>query len=72
MHVWIVVGVWAAALLFSVIVLGFATYEIVWKAQRLDRDRTRLTALVADLLAVSEQLQAAAERGRTLRARVPE
>lgn len=67
MHVWIVVAAWVFALVVSIVVLGFAVYEVVWKARRLDSDRLALTALVAELTTVSQDLQTAAERARGLR-----
>lgn len=67
MQVWIVVGVWVLAIVVGVVVLGFAAYEVVWKAQRLDRDRRRLAGVVTDLASVSQELQAAAVRAQQLR-----
>jgi hypothetical protein len=66
-QVWIVVGVWVLAIVVGVVVLGFAAYEVVWKAQRLDRDRRRLAGVVTDLASVSQELQAAAVRAQQLR-----
>ena len=42
MQGWIVVCAWAFAVVFAVVVLGFAGYEISWKARRLATERARL------------------------------
>jgi hypothetical protein len=64
MQAWIVVGAWAFAVLFAVIVLGFAGYELRWKTSRLATERARLEKLAAELAAVATQLQTAADRLR--------
>ena len=64
MQGWIVLGAWAFAVVFAVVVLGFAGYEISWKARRLAADRARLEQLAAELVSTGAQLQAAADRVR--------
>ncbi|MDQ1720815.1 MAG: hypothetical protein QOI26_549 [Pseudonocardiales bacterium] len=64
MQAWIVVGACGFAVLFAVIVLGFAGYEISWKTRRLAAERARLEQLMAELARAGAQLQAAADRLR--------
>jgi hypothetical protein len=60
--IWIPVAAWIAAVVIAVIVLGFAGYEIWWKAGRLQQDVRRLTALGAELIAVQQGVVAAQQR----------
>ena len=64
MEAWIVVGAWAFAVVFALVVLGFAGYEISWKTRRLATERARLEQLAAELTQTGAQLQAAADRLR--------
>jgi hypothetical protein len=64
MEAWIVLGAWAFAVVFAVVVLGFAIYEISWKTRRLATERARLEQLTAELVRTGAQLQAAADRLR--------
>ena len=64
MQGWIVVGAWAFAVVFAVVVLGFAGYEISWKTRRLATERARLEQLAAELARTGADLQAAADRLR--------
>jgi hypothetical protein len=64
MQAWIVFGAWAFAVVFAVVVLGFAGYEISWKTRRLIAERARLEQLTAELGRTGAQLQAAADRLR--------
>jgi hypothetical protein len=64
MQAWIVVGAWAFAVVFAVVVLGFAAYEIVWKTRRLAAERATLEHLMAELATMRAHLQAAADRLR--------
>ena len=64
MQAWIVVGAWAFAVVFAVVILGFAGYEISWKTRRLAAERARLEQVTAELVRLGAQLQAAADRLR--------
>jgi len=64
MQAWIVVGAWAFAVVFALVVLGFAGYEITWKARRLTAERAKLERVTAELASTGARLQAAAERFR--------
>ena len=64
MQGWIVVGAWVFAVVFAVVVLGFAGYEISWKARRLATERARLEQLAAELARTGADLQAAADKLR--------
>jgi hypothetical protein len=64
MQAWIVVGAWAFAVVFAVVVLGFAVYEISWKTRRLARERAKLEQVMAELVRIGARLQAAADRLR--------
>jgi hypothetical protein len=64
MQAWIVVGAWAFAVVFAVVVLGFAGYEIYWKTRRLADERATLEQVTAELARTGAQLQAAADRLR--------
>ncbi len=64
MQAWIVVGAWAFAVVFALVVLGFAGYEISWKTRRLATERAKLEQQMAELARMGAQLQAAADRLR--------
>ena len=67
MQVWLVAGVWAFAVLFAIVLLGFAGYELAWKARRLNADRAKLDRTRTELAELAAQLQAAADRAAALR-----
>ena len=60
--VWIPVLAWSVAVVVAAVVLGFAGYELWWKARRLQGDLRRLTALGDELSAVQRDLAAATRR----------
>ena len=64
MQGWIVVGAWVFSVVLAVVVLGFAGYEISWKARRLATERARLEQLAAELARTGADLQAAADKLR--------
>ncbi|HEV2886612.1 MAG TPA: hypothetical protein VGX49_06860 [Jatrophihabitans sp.] len=64
MQAWIVVAAWGFALVFALVVLGFAGYELTWKTRRLAAERARLEQLMAELAGLGARLQAAADRLR--------
>ncbi|MDQ1745438.1 MAG: hypothetical protein QOE23_3777 [Pseudonocardiales bacterium] len=64
MQAWIVFAAWGFAIVFALVVLGFAGYEISWKARRLTTERARLEQLMAELAQLGTRLQAAADRLR--------
>lgn len=66
MQVWLVVGAWAFAALFAIVLLGFAGYELTWKARRLTADRAKLDRTMAELAELAAQLRAAADRAAAL------
>jgi hypothetical protein len=59
---WIPIVAWIAAVVVAVIVLGFASYEIYWKADRLRGDAERLLALGETVRDMRTELTAAQER----------
>ena len=67
MQVWLVAGAWLFAVLFAIVLLGFAGYELVWKARRLAADRAKLETTAAGLAELAAQLQATADRAAALR-----
>ena len=64
MQAWIVFAAWGFAVVFALVVLGFAGYEISWKTRRLQVEQARLQQLTADLAQLGSRLQASAERLR--------
>ena len=62
MQNWIVGGVWLFAVLFAIVVLGFAAYELIWKVRRLQVDQAKLQTLITELAGVGEQLSSASDR----------
>jgi hypothetical protein len=67
MQVWLVAGAWLFAVLFALVVLGFAGYELAWKARRLNADRAKLSRTMTELTELTGQLQAMANRAAGLR-----
>ena len=67
MQVWLVAGAWLFAVLFALVVLGFAGYELAWKARRLNADRAKLNRTMTELTQLTGQLQAMADRAAGLR-----
>jgi hypothetical protein len=61
MH-WVPIGAWIGAAVVALVVLGFCGYEIVWKAQRLQRDLRRLQALDAQLSDLRARVTAVQQR----------
>ena len=59
MQGWIVLGAWAFAVVFALVTLGFAGYELRWKAERLRRDQARLQALAAELASAGSAMSSA-------------
>jgi len=66
MQAWLVAGAWLLAVLFALVVFGFAGYELAWKSRRLAADKAKLDAVAAELGTLSAQLQAAADRASRL------
>lgn len=67
MQMWLVIGAWAFAVVFAIVLLGFAGYELAWKARRLAADRAKLDTTAAGLAELAAQLQAAADRAAAVR-----
>jgi hypothetical protein len=67
MQVWLVAGAWLFAVLFALVVLGFAGYELAWKARRLNADRAKLNRTMTELTELTGQLQALGDRAAGLR-----
>lgn len=59
---WIPVIAWIAAVVVAVVVLGFCSYEIVWKAKRLRADLGELEVLADQLQDLSGQLAGTQQR----------
>ncbi|HEX2902910.1 MAG TPA: hypothetical protein VHO01_05585 [Jatrophihabitans sp.] len=68
---WLVAGAWLLAVLFALVLFGFAGYELAWKTRRLNADKARLDQVVAELHGLTGQLQEAAERAGRLQDRSP-
>jgi hypothetical protein len=64
-----VIGWWvaAAAVVIALLVLGFCTYEVLWRVRRLRREVAGLAALAPELAAVQRRLQLAVERSASMR-----
>ena len=58
MQVWLVVGAWAFAVLFAIVLLGFAGYELAWKTRRLAADRAKLDEYLTSVREVEKRAQA--------------
>ena len=65
--VWVVAGAWGLAVLLALVVLGYAGYEVAWKARRLSGDLGGLERLQEDLTRLRGQANAAAHRIAALR-----
>ena len=67
----VVLWVWVGVAVFTVVVLAFCSYELVWKGRRLVRDLARLTALQGELTTVRDGLATmqTAMRSRLLESR---
>lgn len=59
---WIPIAAWSFAGVLALVVLGFCAYEIFWKAQRLQRDVTRLQGLAEQVGELRGQLAEAQQR----------
>lgn len=59
---WVAVIVWAAAVVFAIVLLGFCAYEVWWKALRLRADLDRLRGLESPARQLGDDLRAAQER----------
>ena len=64
---WLVAGAWILGVVFALVLLGFAGYELAWKTRRLNADKAKLDRVVADLNGLAAQLQHAADRAARLR-----
>ncbi|MGI8679340.1 MAG: hypothetical protein ACR2LX_11760 [Jatrophihabitans sp.] len=53
---WIPIVAWIVAAVVALVVLGFCTYEITWKAKRLRADLRQLTAVTDQLPGLRGQL----------------
>jgi hypothetical protein len=59
---WVPIGAWIAAAVVAVVVLGFCTYEISWKAKRLRADLRKLQTVNEQLAGLQAQLAATQQR----------
>jgi hypothetical protein len=59
---WVPIGAWAAAVLVSLVVLGYCAYEISWKIKRLRNDLRRLQVLADQLIDLRGRLTETQER----------
>ena len=59
---WIPVAAWGGAVLVAVVVLGFCSYELVWKTNRLRRDVLRLRGLTESVDALRTELSTTQQR----------
>jgi hypothetical protein len=66
---WIPIAAWCFAALLALVVLGFCAYEIVWKAQRLQRDLGRLQKMNDQLVDLQGEFAAAQQRLSSVRLR---
>ena len=62
MSEWVPIGAWIGAAVLALVVLGFCAYEIVWKAQRLQRDVRKLEVLNDQIAELRAQVAAAQQR----------
>ena len=60
--VWIPIAAWGLAVAVGIVVLGFAAYELRWKAVRLQSDVQRMLALRNTLTELQHDLQSAQDR----------
>jgi hypothetical protein len=63
-----VIGWWvaAAALVIALLVLGFCTYEVLWRVRRLRRDVAELVGLAPEVAAIQRHLHLAVERSASI------
>jgi hypothetical protein len=63
-----VIGWWvaAAAVVIALVVLGYCTYEVLWRLRRLRRDVASLTALTPEVAALQRRLQLVVERSSSI------
>ena len=59
---WIPIAAWAAAVVIAAVVLGFAGYEIAWKAARLRTAVERVQALSQTAQGMQRELAGAQQR----------
>jgi len=59
---WIPIAAWCFAAVLALVVLGFCSYEIFWKAQRLQRDLARLQRMSGQVVELRGQLAEAQQR----------
>jgi hypothetical protein len=60
--IWLPVLAWAVGVAVALVVLGFAGYELWWKADRLRGDLRRLVALRETMQVMQAELVAIQER----------
>lgn len=67
------IGWWvaAAAVVIALLVLGFCTYEVLWRVRRLRRDLAALSELAPDVAAVQRRLQLVVERSSSMKSSRP-
>ncbi|MGH8861203.1 MAG: hypothetical protein ACRDVG_08215 [Jatrophihabitantaceae bacterium] len=56
---WVVLIVWASAVVVAVVVLAFCAYELTWKGKRLRDDLAKLQGLADSLAGLQDDLSAA-------------
>jgi hypothetical protein len=63
-----VIGWWvaAAAVVIALVVLGYCTYEVLWRVRRLRRDVASLTELAPEVAALQRRLQLVVERSSSV------
>jgi len=63
-----VIGWWvaAAAVVIALVVLGYCTYEVLWRLRRLRRDVASLTGLAPEVAALQRRLQLVVERSSSV------
>jgi hypothetical protein len=63
-----VIGWWvaAAAVVVALVVLGYCTYEVLWRVRRLRRDVASLTELAPEVAALQRRLQLVVERSSSI------
>jgi hypothetical protein len=63
---WIPIAVWAGAAALALVVLGFCSYELVWKSNRLRADLARLQQANDQLATLRSELTQAAHTAQAL------
>jgi hypothetical protein len=63
-----VIGWWvaAAAVVIALVVLGYCSYEVLWRVRRLRRDVASLTGLAPEVAALQRRLQLVVERSSSI------